>query len=77
MGEGLRELLRMMIEEKPMRTVYVTSEAQFDAVCAEMTAQGMRLAGISNSGLPKGTERLTFLPEDAFNPTPTPAERGA
>lgn len=61
--EDAFELLR---RESPMQTRIVTSEDEFTSTCAEMEAKGLRLAAVSNSGLPKGSERLTFLPASAF-----------
>lgn len=45
---------------------YATSDDEIEAINNELTAKGLRLASVSNTGLHPGTVRLTFLPKSAF-----------
>jgi len=49
-----------------MISVTVRSEEEFDKVVNEKEVEGLRLACMSNCGLPPGVVRLTFLPASSF-----------
>jgi len=73
-----KELLEMLAEfekRSPMKVVTVSNEEEFDAAVSKMTEDGLRLACVSNAGLPDPLRRLTFLPESAFTETPEPREK--
>jgi len=56
-----------------MRVFIVGSEAEAKAVTDEQTQQGYQWACSSNTGLPAGQWRLTFLPNAIFMDTPIDA----
>lgn len=82
MDDILDELARIM-NEGPMRTFIVKTE-ELEAESERLSREtGLRLASVSNTGLPPEYRRLTFLPHDAFNepdpnfrPSCTVAARG-
>lgn len=49
-----------------METIIVSSEDELAEQVEVHKARGLRLAAISNTGLPEGQARLTFLPLKAF-----------
>lgn len=49
-----------------MKSRVVRSEEEAERVIAEMEKEGLRVAMVSNCGLPQGHARLTFLPHDCF-----------
>lgn len=49
-----------------MEIVIVRSKEEMENKVAEYGKRGLRVAVCSNTGLPSGTWRLTFLPESAF-----------
>lgn len=53
-----------------MRVVVVHSEEEADRVFAAQEADGYHCGCMSNTGLPAGSFRLTFLPKSAFTPEP-------
>lgn len=54
-----------------MRCTVVHNETELDAAVADAKRDGMRLACTSNTGLPVGDYRLTFLPASAFTDNET------
>ena len=50
----------------PMEIKTVSSQDEADSAVSEAESRGMKLAAISNAGLPAGHARLTFLPQSAF-----------
>jgi hypothetical protein len=49
-----------------MESVIVSSQDDIDAHVDEFSKRGMKPAALSNTVLPQGQARLTFLPETAF-----------
>lgn len=49
-----------------MREVIVSNETEADEAKIKAATDGLRLAAVSNAGLPHGKLRLTFLPAEAF-----------
>jgi uncharacterized NAD(P)/FAD-binding protein YdhS len=54
----------------PMKCVIVGTGAEFDDAIKKMGEKSLRLAAVSNAGLPQPYRRLTFLPASAFTDTP-------
>ncbi len=52
-----------------MHTAIVTNTTEIKAAFEEAKKLGLRWAAVSNTGLPQGKWRLTFIPEAAFNDT--------
>lgn len=50
----------------PMRTVIVSTEDEWAEAEKSQALEGRRIAAASNTGLPQGRYRLTFLPKSAF-----------
>lgn len=63
------ELIAEFERASPMKVQRVTSEEEYAAVVKEHETAGRRLACVSNTGLPEGHFRLTFLPNSAFERT--------
>ena len=55
-----------MTQGDAMQCLIVHNEQELDAACATMAQKKMRLGAMSTAGLPSGTWRATFLPEDVF-----------
>lgn len=53
-----------------MRCVVVHSEEEADRIFVSMADAGYQCAAMSGIGLPKGSVRLTFLPNSKFSPEP-------
>lgn len=49
-----------------MHTRIVKSEEEFEAAVTANKAAGYEVACVSNTGLPQGQWRVTFLPAEAF-----------
>ena len=49
-----------------MKTIIVKSQEEADQAEELMANDGYLVAAISNTGLPPGQARITFLPESAF-----------
>lgn len=63
---NILEVLKRLEELSPMRTEYVSTEAEFVDAVAAAEKRGMRLACVSNAGLQDPQKRLTFLPAEKF-----------
>lgn len=50
-----------------MESVIVSSQDEIDTHVEEFSKRGMKPAAMSNTGLPHGQARITFLPESAFD----------
>lgn len=57
-----------------MMVCIVSREEEWIAAIKAAEAKGLRLAMTSNIGLPKGSARLTFLPQSAFTDKPVAAQ---
>jgi hypothetical protein len=62
-----QERLAMM-----MQCFIVSSEEEIADIGKRMSAEGYRIAAISNAGLPPGKACLTYLPNSAFKKTSIP-----
>ena len=49
-----------------MKSVIAHSAEEAENLIKENWAKGLRIAAMSNCGLPAGSMRITFLPESAF-----------
>lgn len=50
-----------------MESVIVTSQEEIDMHVAAFELRGMKPAAMSNTGLPHGQARITFIEESAFD----------
>ena len=57
---------RVVANNVEMMVCIVATEGEFQAAQEQAKALGLRLAIISNTGLPAGQARLRFLPKSAF-----------
>ncbi len=46
-----------------MKERVISTKAEFDTIVTEMKEKGLKLACMSNAGLPLGKARLTFIEE--------------
>lgn len=49
-----------------MESVIISSQDEIDAHVAKFAKRGMKPAAMSNTGLPPGQARITFIPDSAF-----------
>ncbi len=71
---GLKTVMEML--NKAMRTVIVKSEEEATVANEQAEKDGLQWAATSNTGLPEGYSRMTFLPKSAFKKEGQPCSCG-
>jgi len=63
----LREANPQVFKTFGMVIAIINTEEEAQIATAVAAKAGYRLGAISNAGLPKGTQRMSFMPNEAFN----------